>query len=415
MAEFVDGAAAAVADADGSGRNTMSKRWCFTLQAGDGDAPTCSYPRLDGFAFYCGQLERGARGGNLHWQCYVRFSQKKRFSTMRRMIPGAHLELAHGSEQQCADYCCKDDTFVPPVSEHRFRFGEMQAAAGSQGHRSDLDEVASMVLAGVPVAEIARQHPKTFIRNCRGIRELKDAVAPPPPASRQVTCLVWWGPGGEGKTYRVEQLFQAGDVYSVTPGDPHPFDNYKGERILVLDEFESKHWKAQLLNMILDRRTFQLPCRYQNKYSLWDTVIILCNKNPVTWFEEEDPAVQMAVRRRIHQSCRYITQRAPLDPTCYENVPLFTDRGAIVTQVPTPGYVPVVAPVLAQAAQDAPILAPDSQPPSPSSSPSPKRMRSQSPVLAGLGSPTQLMEDPPARPSRKHAQANFIILSSDSE
>ena len=106
--------------ATGPDDKNMSKRFVFTLQAGHGDVPTCRYPVLEGTDFYCGQLERGRRGGNLHWQCYVRFAQKKRFATVCRLIQGAHIEFAEGNEQQCNDYCQKEESFIPPAETNRF-------------------------------------------------------------------------------------------------------------------------------------------------------------------------------------------------------------------------------------------------------------------------------------------------------
>ena len=78
---------------------------------------------------------------------------------------------------------------------------------------------------------------------------------------------------------------------------------------IFLDEFRWENWPAELLNKIMDKWTFQLPCRYQNKQALWTRVIICSNQDPTGWYPNDDRTIRDSVRRRLGSNCRHVTSR----------------------------------------------------------------------------------------------------------
>ena len=125
-----------------------------------------------------------------------------------------------------------------------------------------------------------------------------------------------------------------------TPGDRNPWDNYNGEKVLFLDEFNPETWSPQQMNLILDSHVFTLPCRYQNKKSLWEAVVICTNLDPMGWYQDKSPALQSAVRRRLGQECFHVTARDPQDFHAFERVPRFSEYGATLQSSPTVGFTP---------------------------------------------------------------------------
>lgn len=355
----------------------QSKRWFLTCQVASLEEPR--FPVFDGgeMLYLCYQLEAAPSTGQLHWHAYVRFEKKKRFKQVQDMFVGANVQMCKGNERQCVAYCTKEESFVPGEG-HRAEFGERDEAAGKQGRRTDLDDVAEKVRQAVPMREIAEAHPSTYIKYFRGISALKEVLAPPPPTSRPVKVAVLWGEPGTGKTYRVRNHFSAEEIYMPTPGDRNPWDNYNGEKVLFLDEFNPESWSPQQMNLILDSHVFTLPCRYQNKKSLWEAVVICTNLDPMGWYQDKSPALQSAVRRRLGQECFHVTARDPVDFHVFERVPRFSEYGAILQSSPTVGFIPAAG----------------AQSPSPSSSPVLKRARAYSP---DLGQATQL-QTPPLTP-----------------
>ena len=121
-----------------------------------------------------------------------------------------------------------------------------------------------------------------------------------------------WGPTGTGKTHRVltnESLFAEGIYTAPIASTNHPFDGYSQELTIFLDEFRWENWPAELLNKIMDKWTFQLPCRYQNKQALWTRVIICSNQDPTGWYPNDDRTIRDSVRRRLGSNCRHVTSR----------------------------------------------------------------------------------------------------------
>ena len=65
------------------------------------------------------------------------------------------------------------------------------------------------------------------------------------------------------------------NVYRVTDYK-HPFDTYKGQDILIFEEFHSNIKIQDMLNY-LDGYPLDLPCRYNNKVACYTKVYITSN------------------------------------------------------------------------------------------------------------------------------------------
>jgi len=287
------------------------------------------------------QWEVGKKG-TLHIQGYLRLKRRATFTNIQKLL-GEHaaLKVARGNEQQCRDYCTKEDTRVRVGKE----YGDYDPDAGKQGRRTDLESVVADCRAGKTLREIAMYHPTEWIKYHAGIQSLHVQVRPAPPVRREVQILVMWGPTGTGKTHRVltaQDLFTDGGVFSVTPGRG-PWDTYRGQKTVFFDEFDYTKWDINEMKRLLDVWLMELPCRYQNKFAEWTRVIICSNPSPMTWYPNADVCDRDALRRRLGKQCRHITNRAQ-DP---KDLPPEPDFGYLL---PRP--------------MDN-VIAPDSQPPSP--------------------------------------------------
>ena len=227
--------------------------------------------------------------GTPHLQCYVRFKKRKELATAAKFfMPGSHLAISIGTEEHNRNYCSKDKDYK--------EFGTYNPEEGQQGRRSDLKKVAKKILDGVPLRDVALEHPETFIKMHAGIEKLKMIVQPPPPQTRQVTTTILWGDTGTGKTHRVLTLFP--NIFSVVPGRD-PWQGYSMEKEIIFDEFKPEDWPITDMNRFLDKWTCKLSARYNNKLAYWNKVFICANSDPMHWYSNEDPRIQAAFRRRI--------------------------------------------------------------------------------------------------------------------
>lgn len=278
----------------------MYKRWMFTINNPGDYKPIFIIAQM---AYMVYQLESGELH-TPHYQGYVRFRQRKRMSAVKKFFTKeTHLEKCWGNEQECKEYCTKEDTRIAEGEE----FGIFISTAGNlDGFRSDLAGITTDCLSGRPMTEIAIDYPADFIRYHQGIQACHDLLAPQPPAIRQVQCLVLWGPTGTGKSYRMANEYP--EAYKVKPGRG-PWDGYRSQDVVWFDEFNWEMWPIFDMNDYLDQYLCPLPCRYHDRFAVWTKVVICSNSDPLTWYRNADLPVVNALRRRLAANCRHITSR----------------------------------------------------------------------------------------------------------
>lgn len=135
-------------------------------------------------------LEVGA-SGTPHFQGYVEFTEPTNWSKAHELLLNGHMETRRGTAQQASDYCKKDGTFI--------EWGQRS----EQGERTDLQQVAEAVIAGVTLLDIAMNYPVQFIKFHKGIQALQCKLIEP--RCTTPTVRVFWGGTGTGKSYRARQ------------------------------------------------------------------------------------------------------------------------------------------------------------------------------------------------------------------
>lgn len=303
-------------------RNSMSFRWIFTIwphqlpNGGEEWSPTdqANWPETP--LYLCWGLETCPSTGRRHYHVYCRFHSKHRLRQFLNNFPEGALEgeMCEGTESQCRDYCWSMGGHVGKracrIDYGEFNGDNFKADSGRQGARNDLDHSAHIIKQGGTLFDVAEAHPTTFIRYNQGIRAYQTIIAPLPPAIRDVLVYFLWGPTGTGKTTRVLQAFP--DCYSVTRTNAlqgHIWDEYTGQRVLLLDEWRSSAWTIQEMNRICDKFRLNLMSRYHNSYAAWQVVIICSNDTPTQSFPEEPELVRQAFQRRIQNRTYFVDKR----------------------------------------------------------------------------------------------------------
>lgn len=287
--------------------NSQSKRWVFTY-----NNPSLIADELPKdqtiYAYWIYQKERGQEGTE-HYQGYLRFNSRKRFTQVVNYLhalgwDGVHVEKAKGNEKQCHDYCSKEDTRI----DGPWEFGTYDANEGKQGHRSDLEDIAQAIRTGAQLRDIADTHPGDYIRYHGGIQALHLQLAPAPPIQRDVSVIVLWGPTGTGKTHRFMHGYP--EIYSVKPGRD-PWGQYRGQKAILFDEFNPEKWTLQEMNGFLDTWRLSLDARYHDRFAEWTLVGICANSPPTSWYPNAPPMLWDAFKRRITNRCWEVTNREP--------------------------------------------------------------------------------------------------------
>lgn len=215
--------------------------------------------------------------GRWHLQGYLECAQKAATTLgglkLRLEDDTVHAEQVTISRKGARDYAMKDGTYV--------EFGTW--VEGGQGTRSDLNDVAEMVLEGWSLGRIASEAGPQFIRYGKGIEKMM-LLTQKPPERDEIKVYVYWGKPGTGKTKRVREIVKKlGKPYFWHTVDKDWFDGYDGEEVVVIDDFNSQI-SYELFLQILDRYAVTVPTKGGHVAWRARTIYITSNLHPSEWY-----------------------------------------------------------------------------------------------------------------------------------
>ena len=192
---------------------------------------------------------------------------------------------------------CVDGTFE--------EFGECPVER--QGCRNDLTDLYAMIKDGMSNYEIMEQNP-AFMLNLDKIERARQVVNEEryKHEFRKLDVTYIYGTTGAGKTRSVMERYGYESVFRVTDY-LHPFDNYKGQDVIIFEEFRSSVRIGDMLNF-LDGYPLELPCRYANKVACYTKVYVITNiplTEQYTQLQREQPETWCALLRRFHHVVHY--------------------------------------------------------------------------------------------------------------
>lgn len=244
------------------------------------------------------QLEEAPTTRRLHLQGYSELTRTARFTWIQsnwEHFRTAHFERRQGSRDQAINYCKKEETRIRGPWEIGNNAG--------QGHRSDLVEIADEIRSGKELADIANNHPSSFIRYSRGIEKLVGFIGPKRKVDWKMEVTVYWGTSGSGKTTKAKENFPKAYVWMPQRGQTVWWDGYAGEDTIIIDEFASNfqyHYALRILNEpgVRVETKGGTTCLYAKR------IIITSMESPIKWW----PSVtenRYALYRRIHKCYRF--------------------------------------------------------------------------------------------------------------
>ena len=171
----------------------------------------------------------------------------------------------------------------------------------TQGKRSDLDDLIDMVELGASDYQIIKTNKEAFQKYYNFIQTTRRAINESKGQQERESLQVfyYYGDTGTGKSYTARHNHDKNDVFVVSDYK-NPWDNYKGQPILILEEYRSNFF-ATLLLQILDKYPLELPARYSNNFACWHTVYIISNIPPQDQYPNIDDHTKKAFYRRINE------------------------------------------------------------------------------------------------------------------
>lgn len=225
--------------------------------------------------------EIGAEG-TPHCHIAIFFRSPVRWQTIQKKFEGGHIDILRGTPKEVRDYIMKEGKFA--LSEKKLtsvegsfeEWGELPN--NLQGKRSDLDFLYQQIKDGASDYEILEGNPQ-YLRHINLIDKARLAVAKEAATSeyRPVTVTYIYGNHGVGKTRFVLETYDS--LFRVTRYK-HAYDNYARQSTVFFDSYYNGFPLSDLLQYT-EGYTTELDCRYCNKLSNWDTVVIASTK-PIT-------------------------------------------------------------------------------------------------------------------------------------
>lgn len=217
---------------------SKSRLWCFTSFSMDIDYQNVIDTSTAEYIAY--GIEVCPSTKKNHHQGFIYFSGARgSFKQVGKLLNKSHVEMCKGNLDQNTDYCSKEDDLT--------EFG----VKPKQGHRTDLDGVKDMILEHkLSVDEICVQSPNLYHQYGRTLNKLED-IALRRKFRNFMTEGVWlFGPTGSGKSHEAFKDYNP-DTHYVLPNDNGWWDGYKGQEVVIINEFRGDTMKyAELLDLV---------------------------------------------------------------------------------------------------------------------------------------------------------------------
>lgn len=295
--------------------DTQSRKWQLTINNPTEKGFTHERIRaeldsLKSAVYWCMADEIG-ENGTYHTHIYIQGKGAMRFSTIKKRFNSAHIEMAKGTALQNREYVSKSgkwekdkkhETCVDGTFEE---WGEMPVER--QGARNDLADLHAMVKEGLSDYDILEQMPEAMLQLDK-IQLTRQVIVQEKYKNswRDLTCVYIYGDTGTGKTRSVMEKYGYENVFRVTDYF-HPFDNYRGQDVIIFEEFRSGFRIADMLNY-LDGYPLELPCRYANKYACYTKLYIISNIPLSEQYRNQPQESFNAFLRRINYVLHYTLQ-----------------------------------------------------------------------------------------------------------
>jgi len=273
-----------------------SKTWCFTVENPEAspDGENKTHWRTGPEAVRLLDLEcqlliigyEVGEQGTPHLQGYVTFKYSKTLTAMKKINARAHWETAR-AEEQAANYCMKDGDYEK--KDYR-----------KQGARTDVRAaIDTLRLHGLK--RVKRDHPLEFLKYPSGFAALDVLNEDERDFAPDVLWL--WGTTGTGKShfskhiYPEQKRWWSGESLRWWQG-------YRGEPIVILDDFRPDFCKFRMLLRILDKYPLQVEIKGSSRELNSKLIIITTISHPDVLFAEHKGERLDQLTRRITKVAR---------------------------------------------------------------------------------------------------------------
>lgn len=236
-------------------------------------------------------FEIGHKCGNPHFHAYAYWQNGKAWSSIKKAVPRARLDVCKGTPEQNRTYCAKEGNFE--------EFGQLP----KKGERTDLQQFKDDIINGMSEEDLLDVHTEymarydRFYQRCKNLELKKKSINMNAPE-----VIVITGEPGIGKTRHVYDNNDINDIYKLEVGDGSSgsifWDGYLGEPIILIDDFHS-NIKLDYMLRLLDRYPMKLNIKGGYTYRVSTKIYITSNIPIDKWYPNCPDVHRKALFRRI--------------------------------------------------------------------------------------------------------------------
>lgn len=261
---------------------SKSRKWTFTVNNYTED----DQQRVRFLASEARYLVYGREvgdSGTPHLQGFVYLGNARSLSSLKRSLPGAHLEVARGSFEQNRTYCSKDGDFE--------EFGELPKDAKAKGEeeRARWKRALDFAKAG----EFEEIDADIYLRYYRTIKQVFTDHQPRVEDLPDVTGVWFHGPPGGGKSHRARADYPQAYVKNQNKW----WCGYANEQHVIIDDLDSAAM-GHLLKIWADRYAFTAEIK-GGSLRIRPRVIVVTSNYKIEELFAADPVLAAAIKRRF--------------------------------------------------------------------------------------------------------------------
>lgn len=274
---------------DPSFTTRRSRGWCFTLN----NWTQPEYDSIYDHAFssivkYAVVGKEVGENQTEHLQGYLYYSNARRFTTVKRFLPRAHLEPAKGTALQNFEYCSKEGDFYEAGDRPK-----------SQREKGDCEKQRwELALTSAKEGRLEDIPADILLRTYSTIKRIRRDFMPTPETFSGVLkdVNVWiWGPAGCGKSSWAREQYTSYFPKSINKW----FCGYDHEDCILIDDWApNHHMVGYYLKIWGDRYPFSAEIKGASILIRPKHVVVTSQYSPETCFPN-DPETVSAIRRRF--------------------------------------------------------------------------------------------------------------------
>jgi len=259
--------------------------------------------KISNIRYFIFNYEEGLTG-NKHMHVYLELEKQQRMQSIIRNIPGSHVEIRYGTQNDAIDYVYKrgrhankEDT----LKRGPYEYGRPK----HQGVRNDLLDIKKKIDKGEKFKDLIKddnnfENGIKFMNNLIRYESLLQKHR-----DFKTKVIVIYGPSGTGKSVLANTIpdklnYSKYNLDVIKDGIPH-FERYNNEEAVIIDDYSGQGdtcIEYFMFLKLIDRFALTVNVKYGSAIFNAKIIIITSNFKIEKWYPEIDD--KSALFRRIN-------------------------------------------------------------------------------------------------------------------